>query len=488
MSPNFLSKSRYMNGLQCLKLLWLVYHQPEKVPGPDASTRRIFDQGHLVGELAKKLFPGGIDIPADNFKGNLDRTRQLLAARKPLFEAGFLCGGLYSRLDILNPVGRSQWDIIEVKSSTSLKRENLSDVSFQKLCAEKAGLEINRCYLAFINNQYVRQGEIDPAQFFTVQDITEEVTEAAAGIDQRIAGMFEIMAAKTCPDISIGACCSDPYDCPVTCCWEELPENNIFSLYRGGKKCFDLFYGGILNIRDIPAQVKLNRSQEIQKWCDINQAPHIESQPLRDFLRDVSPPVHYLDFETINPAVPLFDGVRPYQQVPFQFSLHIADGLNMRHFSFLADGPEDPRPGFLRRLKESIGPAGSIVTYNQSFEEGILKDLAQAYPGYGQWMDGVRSRLVDLYKPFQSFQFYHPQQNGSASIKHVLPALTGKGYEGMAIADGGTASQAFLDVTYGQATPEERCKVRADLEKYCGLDTEGMVWIVDKLKDICRYS
>jgi hypothetical protein len=484
--PNkLLSKSKYMNGLQCLKLLWLLINEPQKVPGPDASTQRIFDQGHLVGELAKKLFPGGISIPDANFKGNLERTRQLLAERKPLFEAGFLSNGLFSRLDILNPVGRSQWDIIEVKSSTSVKRENLNDVSFQKLCAEKGGLEINKCFLAFINNQYVRQGEIDPAQLFTIQDITEEVSQAGEGISERIARMFETMAAKKCPDIPIGAYCSDPYGCPVTLCWEELPENNIFSLYRGGKKCFDMFNSGILNIRDIPASVKLNRSQEIQKWCEINQVPHIEGEPIQDFLGTVHQPVHYMDFETINPAIPLFEGTRPYQKIPFQFSLHVGEGASrMQHYSYLAEGQGDPRPEFLRRLKESIGPVGTIVTYNQSFEEGVIKDLAQVYPGYGQWVEDVRPRLVDLLKPFQSFQYYHPQQNGSASIKHVLPALTGKGYDGMEIGDGDAASRAFLNVTYGEAAEAERQQVRTNLEKYCGLDTEGMVWIMEKLREI----
>jgi len=157
----------------------------------------------------------------------------------------------------------------------------------------------------------------------------------------------------------------------------------------------------------------------------------------------------------------------------------------MRHYSFLAEDANDPRPQFLKKLKEYIGPFGSIVTYNQAFEEGVLKELAEAFPEYKEWVKDVRERLVDLLKPFQSFHYYHPDQNGSASIKHVLPALTGKGYEGMAIADGDAASRAFLNVTYGHVAEEERKQVRDDLEKYCGLDTEAMVRIIEKLRDIC---
>lgn len=486
MASKLLTKSKYMNGLQCLKLLWLIFNDPARVPEPDASTQHIFDQGHLVGELAKQLYPGGINIPHDNFRENINRTTQFLASRKPLFEAGFMVDKLFCRVDILNPAQDGRWDIVEVKSSTAVKEENLHDVAFQKFCLEKQGLIIHKCYLAFINNQYVRQGEIDSAQLFRVQDITEDVGSVSQGIEDRIASMFETITARECPEIPIGGYCSDPYDCPVIYCRECLPAHNIFELYRGGKKCFELFYSGVLNIKDIPAHIKLSRAQEIQKWCDIFGTPHIEKPSIKEFLSTLKAPLHYLDFETINPAVPLFDGIRPYQKVPFQFSLHISEGRKLRHDGFLAEEKHDPRPAFLRRLKETIGPTGSIVTYNQAFEEGVLKELAEAFPDYAEWVTGIRERLVDLLKPFQNFHYYDPLQKGSASIKHVLPALTGHGYQEMGIAGGEQASLSFLQVTYGEATEEERRQVRADLEKYCGLDTEGMVWIMERLGKVGR--
>ncbi|MBN1190242.1 MAG: DUF2779 domain-containing protein [Dehalococcoidales bacterium] len=483
--PKLLSKSRYLNGLQCLKYLWLVCNDPEKIPFPDASTQQMFDQGHLVGALAKKLYPDGINIPDDNFKLNLELTRKHLSEERPLFEAGFMAGNLFARLDILKPAGANTWNIIEVKSATSVKEENYHDLSFQKLCAEKSGLVIDRCYLAFINNQYVRKGEICPAELFTIRDITGEVEEAGHGIEERIASMLEVISSRGCPDLPVGAYCNIPYACPVASCWEEMPENNIFTLYRGGKKSFEMYYNGILKIKDIPPSASLTRPQEIQKWCDVTGVPHVEEGNLRGFLNAIRPPVHYLDFETINPAIPLYDGVRPYQRIPFQFSLHIAETKrDIRHYSFLADGADDPRPLFLEALQEYIGPEGSIVTYNQSFEEGVLKELAGAFPACSSWIDSIRQRLVDLLAPFQSFHYYHPAQSGSASIKKVLPALTGEGYEGMPIAEGEAASRNYLNITFGDMTPRERARIRSELEQYCGLDTEGMVRIMGKLKQI----
>ena len=180
-----LSKTKYLTGLQCPKYLWIQSNDPERIPETDPVTQYIFDQGHLVGELARKLFPGGIDIPTDDFMGNINQTKEFLEQRKPLFEAGILAEGIYSRVDILNPSNENSWDIIEVKSTTSVKDVHLDDVSFQKYCCEKLGLKIEKSFLMHINNLYVKEGEIDPEKFFTLKDITGEVEESSNGIQAR---------------------------------------------------------------------------------------------------------------------------------------------------------------------------------------------------------------------------------------------------------------------------------------------------------------
>ena len=485
-----LTKSKYLVGLQCPKYLWVTLNEPGRIPAPDASIQHRFDQGHLVGEYAKKLFPDGIDIPADDFKENLRQTEELLKKRKPLFEAGFTVNNTFSRIDILKPVSKDEWDVIEVKSSTGAKDVNIHDVSFQRYCCEKYGLKIRNCYLMHINNEYIRQTEIDPTGLLTMAEITTEVDEATNGIQQRIENMFSSIVSEKCPTVTIGGHCNRPYDCPLKEeCWDFLPENNVFEMYGNKKKAFELIGKGIYTFKDIPDDFILNGKQQIQKDCDTSGKPHINKTAIRQFLNTLVYPLYYLDFETFSGAIPPFDGTRPYQQIPFQFSLHVVDEGNAtaRHFSFLADGTGDPRSEFIYSLKKVLGNSGSIVVYNQSFEKGVLRSLATMFPEYNDWLEDLNDRIIDLLAPFRSFNYYDAKQKGSASIKNVLPVLTGKGYEGLNISDGMSASLTFLDIISNNFLEEEIIKIRKDLEKYCDLDTEGMIWIVDKLKELVRY-
>jgi hypothetical protein len=199
-------------------------------------------------------------------------------------------------------------------------------------------------------------------------------------------------------------------------------------------------------------------------------------------------PLYYLDFETFNTAIPLFDGTRPYQQIPFQFSLHVVEKENAiaKHYSFLADGNDDPRHEFVASLKRVLGNSGSIVVYSQGFEKGVLSRLATFLPNHNKWVESLNDRIIDLLAPFRSFHYYDSKQKGSASIKNVLPVLTGTNYDHLDISDGMDASLAFLDVISNNVAEKEEIKIRKDLEKYCALDTEGMIWIVDKLKEFVK--
>ena len=297
--------------------------------------------------------------------------------------------------------------------------------------------------------------------------------------------MFEVMAGKEPPETLVGPQCTDPYDCPVELCREELPENNILSLYRGGKRCFEFLNQGIFFLKDIPESTRLEHSQQKQRWCDLNNQAYVEKPAIRAFIATLQPPFSFLDFETFSTAIPLFQGTRPYQRIPFQYSLHVREGTGKKHLSYLAEGLDDPRPGFLRQLKADLGEEGSIITYNQSFEESVLRELAEAFPDQGRWVDGICSRLRDLYKPFRKFDYYHPAQNGSASIKNVLPALTGQSYDSLEISGGEDASAAYLEMQYGGLSQWRKTKYEAALSTYCGLDTEGMIWILDKLRELC---
>jgi hypothetical protein len=239
-----------------------------------------------------------------------------------------------------------------------------------------------------------------------------------------------------------------------------------------------------LKIADIPEDYLLSANQEIQRTAIVTGKPHIKKSAIQTFLKNLEYPLHFVDVETFNPAIPLFDGTRPYQQIPFQFSLHIVHkaGAEPEHRKFLAEGRNDPRAEFMRELKSSVEPSGSIVVFNASFEKSRMKECAAVLPQYATWVTAINGRIVDLLNPFRAFNFYHPDQSGSASMKLVLPALTGKGYEHLEIQEGGAASREFLRVTFGDVTESERKRVRRALEKYCKQDTEGMIWILAALR------
>ncbi len=485
-----ISKSRYLEGLQCPKLLWFRYNAKDQFPPVDPSTQWIFDQGHLVGNYAKQLYPGGVEIEAKPWEfPKIDAlTKDHLRRRTPLFEAGLAHGGAFARFDILNPSDRSAWDLIEVKSSTQVKDVNLDDVAVQYFICAGAGVKIRRCFVYVINNQYVRKGDIDPHSLFSPCDVTKEVVAKQGDLPDHLAGMGKTIRQKAPPETPIGTHCGDPYECPLTDrCWEFLPDDNVFTLYRS-RKSYEWFTEGIVELADIPADASLTETQGIQLEAVRSGKPHLDRNDIREFLGRLKYPLYLLDFETFSTAIPHYDGVRPYQKVPFQYSLHIQEACGGKavHCGFLADGTTDPRPEILQNLRKLLGTSGNIVCYNASFEHGVLRECAEAFPEYKKWYAAVESRMVDLLEPFRNFAYYHPNQKGSASLKTVLPVLAGKSYEGMAIADGDTASREYLRVTFGDVAPSDRARVRKELETYCGFDTQAMLLILERLEKLLR--
>ena len=483
-----LSKSRYLNGMQCPRLLWVAVNDAGRLPPVDAATQQAFDQGHYVEELAHRLYPAGLNLYSDNLSENLRETKASLPLRQPLFEAGFSVNRLYCRVDILNPVGADDWDIIEVKSTTEIRDEHLHDVAFQQYCCKLAGLSVAHCRIMYLNKDYVKQGEIDPQQLFISEDVTDRLEVFSSGIEERIADMLVSISSEDCPESAIGQRCNSPYPCLLQEeCWAHLPEHHVMTLYYGKKLGEELLGKGILHIGDIPQDVALNFRQQIQKECVVCGKEHINRREIRKFLEGLVYPLYFMDFETFTTAVPIYDGTHPYQNIPFQFSVHAVQrpGAAPQHLSYLAEGKDDPRPAFLAALKEAIGPQGTVLVYYEPFERSRLKELAEAFPKYRKWIDGILARTVDLITPFKDFSYYHPSQKGSASIKKVMPALTDLSYDEMAIAEGEMASLKYMEATFKDISAEERQKIHADLLAYCEQDTGGMVRIVEKLVALC---
>ncbi|MCC7519614.1 MAG: DUF2779 domain-containing protein [Verrucomicrobiae bacterium] len=314
------------------------------------------------------------------------------------------------------------------------------------------------------------------------------MNELMAGVSQQLREMQTVIGSSRQPAVGIGPHCSAPYDCPLMdVCWKRVPEHSVFTL-GSSKKAWEWYEQGYRGIKNLPPTLDFTKKQAIQVRAARTGKPFANPEVLREFLQELRYPLHFLDFETIGTAVPLFDDARPYQQVPFQFSLHVVDseGAKPVHHSFLAEDAADPRRAFLKRLVSELGSKGSVIAYKASFEARVMKETCKMLPEFEPWRKRVEKRMVDLLVPFRNFGYYHPDQDGSASMKAVLPAITGRGYDELAIQEGETAGLRFLEMVSGNLPEAKRRKIRADLEAYCGLDTLGMVWIVDRLRELAR--
>lgn len=490
MTKPFLSKSKYLNGLQCQKLLWFGYNAKEKIPNTDDSIAAIFEQGHLVGEYAKKRFPNGIEITSSShdFSEMIAKTKEAIAQRRPLFEPAFRFKDAFARPDILAPVGNQEWDIIEVKSSTKVKDVYVEDLALQCYVYEGNALKIRRCKLMLINNKYVRIGDINPRRLLKTKDVTRHVRKLVPTVESNISKMLDVIGMGSYPNVRIGLQCWNPHECPMQeVCWSFVPRDSPFTFYNlRSQKKFELIHSGVLNIGDIPSSLELGEINQIQVEAVRSGNPHIDKPSIRSFLKKLKYPLYFLDFETIWPATPIFENTRPFEQIPFQYSLHVLKSAEseLTHHGYLANGKQDPRTEILKRLKDLLGKKGSIVAYNASFEKNCIKDAISSVRGYLTWYKEVERRIVDLLIPFRSFAYYHPLQHGTASIKAVLPVLTGKSYSEMAISDGGTASREFYRVTFGEVPEDERKSVMGQLEEYCQQDTQSMIDIVRALQKL----
>jgi len=463
-----LSKSKYLDGLKCQKLLWYQYNAPKEIPAPDEAQQAIFDAGHEVGKLAHACYPGGVEVDfSKGFASTLEQTRQLLKERRPIYEASVGAKDIYVRVDILVPAEDGTWDIVEVKSGTDVKDVYIDDVALQRFCLGAAGIKVRKTQVLYVNNKYVKRGPIDPQQFFAIEDVTTRVAEALPFIEENVSNMKHIILGVK-PEVAIGPQCTAPYVCPMKgVCWAFLEPDNVTELYYAGKRVFS-WLDTYPRIIDVPAAL-LSEKQRIQR--DAILTGKLQAQPalIKKWLGTLSYPLHFLDFETINPALPLFDGARPYQHLPFQFSLDILekDGTS-RHEEFLWTEASDPRPALAVALR-AIGSAGSVVAYNAPFEQRVLRDLAEEFPNERTHLANVGDRLADLQIPFKNFWYYHPLQHGSCSIKAALPDL----YRNLEIPDGGAAQREYFAVVFGPKAndPGERERVFAALRKYCPQDT-----------------
>ena len=485
-----LSKSRFLSGLQCHKRLYYECFHRDLVDPVDVAQQALFDAGTSVGELARAIYPGGVLVDYDHFHHNeaVAATKTMVAdfSIPAICEAGFQFNAVRTRVDILARTERDMFDLVEVKSTTSVKPEHIPDAAIQYYVLDGSEIPLRCTYLAHLNKEYVYPGgEYDLNQLFSIDDVTEAVEQLQSDIPEVLNEMKSMLGNPEPPDIKAGKHCSKPYTCSFHGhCHINEPEHHVSQLPRASERLLlSLEEAGIEDIRDIAADFgELNELQRRVRDCVINNEAFL-NPALHKELATLEYPIHFLDFETFNPALPLYVGTRPYQVIPFQWSDHVMDrDGSLMHFEFLHDGFDDPRELFAKSLLQVLGPSGSIVVYS-SFEATRIRELADNLPYLsGDLYALLDGRIFDLH-PVIKRHCYHPHFHGSFSLKSVLPALVPDlGYDDLEISDGAQASVAYAEIISPKTAPDRRDFLRASLLSYCKRDTEAMVRLFDTLR------
>lgn len=424
-----------------------------------------------------------IEFDYRNFGGMIEKTRELIdSGVQTIYEATFSENSVLVMVDILH-LGENGWELYEVKSSTGVKPYHLDDASIQWHVLEHAGLRLSKAAIVVLNNQYVRRGELELEKLFKVIDVTDEVLERQPKIPEILETIQNDLSSSE-TEVLIGTHCKENYECEfLDHCWDDVPSPSVLDLYRmNGTKRFDLYHSGIITFEDIPYDHKLTATQKLQVETHKSGKPYTSTKALEQFLTTIEYPISYLDFETFSDAVPRFENQKVYQQIPFQYSLHIIeeDGADPLHREFLAPEGEDPRRLFAESMVKDLPATGSIVVYNQSFEKRIIREVAKLFDDLHDDLLALNNRVVDLLIPFQSGAYYHPKFNDSFSIKSVLPALFPDDktldYKELTIQDGSAASNQYARL-HEVEDSDERERVRDELLRYCELDTLAMVRI-----------
>jgi hypothetical protein len=493
-----ISKSKFVAGLSCEKRLFLEVNNPELKAPISASQEAKFALGHRIGALSQNRFPGGVNAEPENkrdFQTWIESTRSFIAnGESVIYEAAFSFQGSFCALDILlNQSGNLT--AIEVKSGGSKTDTYVKDAAFQFFVMSQAGYAPNRFYLLLINGEYERQGSLDVQQLFKSVDITEDVLSLQNFVVNNLANFQSMLDQNIQPLNDIGPHCSVPYACPFySHCSAHLPaENPITDLIGSSKKVWELYKRGVLSIEDIPSDFNLSQSQCSQVNGVKNGTEVIRKEPIRDFLNGLTFPIHFFDFETIWPAIPLAEGIKPYGHLSFQYSMHVvSENGELVHHEYIAD-PDlifrgiNTEYDLIQKMKEDFASDGSIVAFNKSFEETRIRDMIQRFPQEAAFLNGLLPRFVDLMSIFRSLDIYYlPAMKGSYSIKYVLPALAPDfSYSDLEVGNGGDASSIFASKASGNFEGDW-LSTREALLKYCERDTYGMVVIWNHLKSIIQ--
>lgn len=480
MSKIIVTKTDFIYYLDAPRHSWAIKNDKIDQKEVDTYTEHLFEQGYQVEELAVKYIKEHL-IP---FYGVSDQEVRLQPSEKD--QSGN--GDYEARTDVLIKNSKThKWDMYEIKSSTSIDRIQKYDATFQTLVFEKH-YDLGDIYILHLNKEYVRKGELSLQELFVAENINEHVEKLRDEVLQKRYEAFLMIKAE---DIESVPACIRPKYCPcIDLCHPNLPQYSIFDINRitqSKKKVAALLEMEILDVMDVPKDFVLTDIQRYQVDVAQSGKPIIQYDEIKESLNELVYPLYFLDYESFNPAIPMYDGYKPHNQMCFQYSLHVLrepKGV-LEHYEFIETEVVDPSFNMLSSLKENIGDKGSIIVWNKSFEATQNTRMGEIHPQFAEFTEDMNSRIFDLMKIFQDQVYADPKFKGSYSIKEVLPVLVPNlSYEGMDIGDGATAMTSWNDMVYGECNTEEKETIRKDLLKYCELDTLAMVRIWEVLESI----
>ena len=473
-------------------MLWLKQNKPEEFNN-DVMDENVLKTGSAVGDLAMGLFGPYVEVPFGDLKDMILETDRLIEANTPIIaEASFSADGNFCSVDILKNLGDKRVEVYEVKSSTSISDIYLYDAGYQYYVLDKCGFSVEKVCIVTIDNTYVRHGDLELDKLFMVTDVTAEVLDKQAEIRKYIDMLRGYMEQADEPQREIGAHCFAPYGCgSFDYCTRDWPHPNIFDIASlQNRSKFKLMNKGIRSFEEVEANKAVNDKCMLQVQHELHDLPDlINRDGILKFMDSLSYPLYFLDFESFQPAVPLYDNSSPYEQIVFQYSLHyiLEDGGKLHHKEFLAYPGEDPRRAVAEHLCEDIPKEVCVLAYNMGFEKGRIAALAKLYPDLEEHLMNIHGNIKDLMVPFRNKDYYNRAMQGSYSIKYVLPALfpdeLSLDYHNLeGVHNGAEASAAFAAMSDMDADQLE--EYRGHLLKYCELDTYAMVKIWEKLREI----
>jgi len=483
-----LSKSKLIAFRQCPKRLWLEVHRPE-LREDSAETQASFQIGNTVGDIARQLYdPAGsgvlLDAQRDGFDTVFKRSTELLKSDQPIFEAGFAAKGALAFADVMLPEvqkGKRVWRMVEVKSSTGVKDYHQDDVAIQSFVARNAGVPLTSIALAHIDSDWTYPGDQDYRGLLKECDLTSDAISRDEEVTEWITEAQQTVAKKSEPEISTGEQCASPFACGFFDYCQSQEAQAEYPVYwlpsiRAKALKKHIAENPALDLRDTPDDL-LNELQQRVKAHTLSGEPYFDAAGASVALKAHKLPAYFLDFETIQFAVPIWKGTRPYQMIPFQFSLHtLRRSGKLESEAFLDLSGADPSRAFAEKLVAACGNSGPVFVYNAGFEGARIKELSERFPELGTALLAIKERLVDLH-PITKAHYYHPSQQGSWSIKVVLPAVAPDlSYEALdGVQNGGMAMEAFLEAIYPDTSSERKAQIEQQLLQYCGLDTFAMV-------------